>query len=215
MIEDCNRIQFEDLLVVNGEIKTTPITGKDYADVSNRIIAFRKLFPNGTITTEIVSMTTDDKGKGVCVIRATAMNEDGKILGTGHAYEKEGSSFINSTSYIENAETSAVGRALGMIGIGIDVSVASYEEVANAIKQQEDMQAKPKAKATKKAKEEVAPVPEDPEKAKKKEAYNELIAFCKENDLDLNKIVSDMGLTKDSTYEDFRTAKIYAGSFLI
>ena len=58
-------------------------------------------------------------------------------MGTGTAYEKENSSFINKTSYIENCETSAVGRALGMAGFGIDTSVASAEEVANAITQQD------------------------------------------------------------------------------
>ena len=51
--------------------------------------------------------------------------------------EKESTSYINKTSYIENCETSAVGRALGMAGFGIDTSVASYEEVSNAIAQQE------------------------------------------------------------------------------
>ena len=56
-----------------------------------------------------------------------------KLLGSGHAYEKEGSTFINRTSYIENCETSAVGRALGMCGFGIDTSIASSEEVQNAI----------------------------------------------------------------------------------
>ena len=59
------------------------------------------------------------------------------VLGTGTAYEKESSSYINKTSYIENCETSAVGRALGMAGFGIDTSVASFEEVSNAIAQQE------------------------------------------------------------------------------
>ena len=49
---------------------------------------------------------------------------------------KENSSFINKTSYIENCETSAVGRALGMAGIGIDTAVASAEEVQNAINNQ-------------------------------------------------------------------------------
>ena len=57
-------------------------------------------------------------------------------MSTGIAYEVEGSSFINKTSFIENCETSAIGRALGNLGIGIDTSVASYEEVANAVKQQ-------------------------------------------------------------------------------
>ena len=64
--------------------------------------------------------------------------DDGRkvLLAKGTAQEKENSSFINKTSFIENCETSAVGRALGMLGIGIDTSVASYEEVANAIENQ-------------------------------------------------------------------------------
>ena len=39
------------------------------------------------------------------------------------------SSNINKTSYVENCETSAVGRALAMLGIGIDTSIASANEV--------------------------------------------------------------------------------------
>ena len=61
---------------------------------------------------------------------------NGKIVATGHAQEKEGSTFINKTSYIENAETSAIGRALGLLGIGIDTSIASAEEVSTAIANQ-------------------------------------------------------------------------------
>ncbi len=59
-----------------------------------------------------------------------------RLLGTGTAYEKENSSFINKTSYIENCETSAVGRALGMAGFGIDTSIRSAEEMQNADLQQ-------------------------------------------------------------------------------
>ena len=132
-------MNYEELAQVNAEIKTTPIKGKNYAEVNQRILAFRKLFPNGAITTELVS-----NENGVCVFKATVCSEN-EILGTGYAYEKESSSFINKTSYIENCETSAVGRALGMVGIGVDTSVASYEEVANAIQQQETSQTiKPK-----------------------------------------------------------------------
>ena len=61
---------------------------------------------------------------------------NGNVLATGHASEKDGSSFINKTSALENAETSAVGRALGILGIGIDSSIASAEEVGNAVKNQ-------------------------------------------------------------------------------
>ena len=123
---------FEELQKANEQIVTTDVKGKEYAEVNQRIKAFRMLYPNGAIIPEIESL--DD---GVCVMKATVLDDNGKILGVGHAYEKEGSSFINKTSYIENCETSAVGRALGMCGIGINTSVASYEEVANAIEQQE------------------------------------------------------------------------------
>ena len=81
----------------------------------------------GFIITTLVS-----NENGVAIFRAEVGDETGRVLGTGTAYEKEGSSFINSTSYIENCETSAVGRALGMAGFGIDTSVASAEEVQNA-----------------------------------------------------------------------------------
>ena len=62
--------------------------------------------------------------------------KDEKPSATGIAYERESTSFINKTSYIENCETSCVGRALGMLGIGIDTSIASAEEVENALENQ-------------------------------------------------------------------------------
>lgn len=123
---------FDELMKANDLIKTMDIKGKQYAEVNQRIKVFRMLFPNGAIETEILSLDN-----GVCVMKATVRDEQGQVLGTGTAYENEGSSFINKTSYIENCETSAVGRALGMVGIGIDTSVASYEEVSNAILQQD------------------------------------------------------------------------------
>ena len=121
---------------VNKEIQTTEIKGNQYAAVSERIKAFRKLYPEGFISTDLIS-----NENGVCIIKATVGYKDelGErfVLGTGMAYEKEGSSFINKTSYIENCETSAVGRALGMCGLGIDADVASYDEVATATVNQE------------------------------------------------------------------------------
>ena len=115
---------------VTPKLKTVNIKGKEYVEVNQRIKAFREMYPNGSIMTDIVS-----NQDGICVIKAVIV-VDNQIVATGHAYEKEGSTFINKTSYIENCETSAIGRALGCFGIGIDTSVASVEEVANAIKQQ-------------------------------------------------------------------------------
>ena len=123
-------INYLDLAIANEQIKTTDIKGKDYAEVNQRIKAFRMVYPNGTIKTEMLS-----NENGVCIFKATIWN-DNKLLATGTAYEKENSTFINKTSYIENCETSAIGRALGIAGFGIDVSVASAEEVQNAINNQ-------------------------------------------------------------------------------
>lgn len=133
-------ITFEDIKKANDTIATTDIKGKDYAEVNQRIKAFRMVYPEGTINTEIISLEN-----GVCTMKATAMNE-GKILGTGFAQEKEGSTFINKTSYIENCETSAVGRALGMCGFGIDTSVCSAEELQNALNNQDKPETKNKPK---------------------------------------------------------------------
>ena len=128
-------VTYEDIKKANEEIRTTDIKGKDYADVNQRIKAFRKVYPTGFIKTSMVS-----NENGICVFKAQCgfySDEDiMHLLGEGTAYEKENSSFINKTSYIENCETSAVGRALGMAGFGIDTSVASAEEVQNAINNQ-------------------------------------------------------------------------------
>lgn len=125
-------LEYKRLLEINKNLNTTNIKGKEYAEVNQRILGFRKLFENGSIETEIVNIEN-----GVVIIKAIVKDNEGKIIATGTAYEKEGSTFINKTSYIENCETSAVGRALGMLGIGADTSIASAEEVQNAMIQQE------------------------------------------------------------------------------
>ena len=132
-MEENKKITFEDIKKANEEIGTTNIKGKEYAEVNQRIKAFRMVYPTGMIRTEMVS-----NENGVCIFRAYVYDEENKLLSTGTAYEKENSTFINKTSYIENCETSALGRALGIAGFGIDTSVASAEEVQNAINNQSD-----------------------------------------------------------------------------
>ena len=127
-------MEYKKLEEINKQLKTTDIKGKGYVEVNERIKAFWQLCPEGRIDTYLVS---DENG--ICVIKALIYENknDENPRATGMAYEKEGSTFINKTSYIENCETSAVGRALGNAGIGIDTAVASAEEVQNAIMQQE------------------------------------------------------------------------------
>ena len=129
---------YEDLKKANENLKTIEFKGKGYAQVNERVKAFRMICPSGTISTEIV-----DLSDGVVTMKATVLEEDGTVLATGYAQEKESSSYINKTSFIENCETSAVGRALGFAGIGIDGSMASADELANALNNQAKETAKP------------------------------------------------------------------------
>lgn len=137
---------YEEIKKANEKLSTMAVQGKDYVMVNERIKAFRMLFPEGFILTELVS-----NNDGVCIMRAKAgyyANGSMVILGTGTAYEKEASTYINKTSYIENCETSAVGRALGMLALGIDTSVASAEEVQNAVNNQKPEKDEPKRAGT-------------------------------------------------------------------
>lgn len=131
-------MKYTDLEKVNKDIKTLNIKGKEYADVASRIDAFRKIYPDGFIITEMTHM--DDTGMVIFTAKVGFYREDGsmQILATGTSYERANSSQINRTSFIENAETSAVGRAIGMVGIGLGASIASANEVQNAIFQQEN-----------------------------------------------------------------------------
>jgi hypothetical protein len=121
-------------------MKKIQIKGKDYIEVNERIKEFHKKYPDGSITTDLIEMTDRFITKTTVIPDATIPER--KF--TGIAYEKEDSTFINKTSALENCETSSVGRALGMLGIGIDTSIASYDEVANAVEQQKTPDAPPK-----------------------------------------------------------------------
>ena len=122
---------YEEIRKANETLKSIDVKGKNYVEVNQRIKGFRMLYPEGSIQTEILS-----NENGVVLMKASIIDDKGVLLGTGHAFEKESSSYINKTSYIENCETSAVGRALAMCGIGIDTSIRSAEEVENAINNQ-------------------------------------------------------------------------------
>ena len=121
-------------------LKTVNIKGKQYVEVNERLIYFRKKYPNFSLTSHVLEKTD----KSIC-IQARIENDKGVTIATGIAEEEKGSTFINKTSYVENCETSAWGRALANFGIGLESSVASAEEVGNAIANQQ----KPKPTTTK------------------------------------------------------------------
>ena len=118
----------------NYKFKTTNIRGKQYVEVNERIKFFRQeeQYKNWGLHTEFPMLTSDE-----CLCRATITDRDGSVVAVGHAHEVKTARNINKTSYVENCETSAVGRALAMLGIGIDASIASANEVSDAIAQQD------------------------------------------------------------------------------
>src|SRR3990167_9120689 len=107
------------------------IHGKEYQTVAYRVGKFREAHGlDLSLTTELVS-----RDEEVVVMKATIANGEGRVLATGHSEEYRKSSQINKTSASENAETSAIGRALAALGLG-GTEFASADEVANAIHQQ-------------------------------------------------------------------------------
>lgn len=129
-------MNYIDLIEANSLIQKIDFKGKKYGEVSERIKAFRYVYPHGTIETELLS-NDGKEGERTVIFKAKVYNQEGYLIGTGHAQEKEGDSYINKTSYIENCETSAVGRALSMAGFCIGTTIMSYEEISNADLQQE------------------------------------------------------------------------------
>lgn len=103
------------------------IRGKEYQTVALRVHNFRTEYKDHQLITEIIHRDAD------CVVMlATIFGPDGKILATGHAEEYRKTSEINRTSALENAETSAIGRALACFGLG-GTEFASADEVARAV----------------------------------------------------------------------------------
>jgi hypothetical protein len=132
------------------KFKTTNIKGKQYVEVNQRLLYFRNesKYDGWSITTDFLALDSES-----CVAQCTISDNEGRVIAQGTAQEDKSSSYINKTSYIENCETSAVGRALAMLGIGIETSIASSNEVSMAIAKQEGMTTKKAApkKAEKKS----------------------------------------------------------------
>lgn len=99
---------------------------KDYVDVAERIRAFYERYPDGSIQTEMVRLEGD-----MVVFKATVYRdrEDAHPT-TGWAYEREGVGYVNKTSFIENCETSAIGRALANLNFPTTRSAARQDTPA-------------------------------------------------------------------------------------
>lgn len=100
----------------------------DYVPVSERLEHFYKDYPSGRVLTSIVE---HDAEHGFVLIRAEIyrQHDDAMPAATGHAFENRSEGYVNKTSYIENCETSATGRALALLGYEIKRGIASREEM--------------------------------------------------------------------------------------
>lgn len=110
--------------------KAIDIKGKKYVQVSDRILYFNETYPNGSIETKLVSAP----GADMVIVKAKVTPDLEKPIRyfTGYSQAVWGDGVVNKTAALENCETSAVGRALGMMGIGVLESVASADEVYKA-----------------------------------------------------------------------------------
>jgi len=108
------------------------IHGKQYQTVAYRVGKFREKYESWSIQTEMVL----DDGNRV-VMKASIADMNGMVAATGFAEEVRGSSNINTTSALENCETSSIGRALASFGLA-GTEFASADEVANAVSQQNE-----------------------------------------------------------------------------
>lgn len=128
-----NKVSYEQIKKANEEIETIKLGAKGYAQVNERIKAFRKVYPSGSILTNI-----DEIREDYVRIKTVVQDEDGAIIASGYASERltgnDKKDYINISSMIENCETSSVGRALGFAGFGVDTSIASAEDMEKAQK---------------------------------------------------------------------------------
>tara|TARA_R100000278_G_scaffold121307_1_gene104923 strand:- start:81 stop:554 length:474 start_codon:yes stop_codon:yes gene_type:complete len=132
-------------------MKTINIKGKDYITVNERLKHFRldKNYSSWRINEELIDINEKEG-----IFKVTIFDNDGNPIVSAHAQEYRDSSYINKTSFLENGFTSALGRALGYLGIGIDTAISSADEVKNAVNNQKpfltDQQLKSTLKGTKK-----------------------------------------------------------------
>lgn len=113
-------------------MKAIDIKGKEYVTVNERLKEFRNTHKDYSLVTEII-----DKGPDFCLMKASVIDDKGTIRATGFAREVVAKSPINKYAFVENCETSAIGRALGNFGIGIDEAICSADELIIKLSQEQ------------------------------------------------------------------------------
>jgi hypothetical protein len=114
-------------------MKTINIKGKEYVTVNERLKEFRNNFKDYALVTEIIELGAD-----FATVKASIYDDKGVLRATGFAREVVAKSPINKYAFLENCETSAIGRALGNFGIGIDEDVCTADELIQKLSHEDD-----------------------------------------------------------------------------
>jgi hypothetical protein len=110
--------------------KAIKVQGKDYILVKDRVLAFNELYPDGAIHTVLLSDPKDTQVVIKAIVTPDIKTPERTFI--GHSQAVVGQGVVNKTAALENAETSAVGRALAFMGIGVIESIASADEMIKA-----------------------------------------------------------------------------------
>lgn len=191
-------------------MQTMTIKGKEYVTVNERLKAFRENFKDYSLTTEIIELTPE-----YCTLKAIITDNKGIVRATGLAQEQRNNamSLVNKTSYVENCETSAWGRALGNFGIGIDSEICTADEILMALNAQQasakqektpvdafrNTASSTKSAATKAGKYELSDA-DIVEKAKKSTYNDEQLALSTQGAIDFFSTLKTQLLADDKSY---------------
>ena len=182
------------------KLETINIKGKKYATVSTRVKHLRKDYKDLKMDVNIVATDNDHQGVWIkASIYEKGAKKDDIPIAAGIAYEQKSASGVNSTNWTENCDTSAVGRALANLGIGIEDAYASANEMELALE---------KEKQNKEAKSKPDAVNKNTTTAKDREVYEDTVrtSGTELEDGGEQKVVMEVGepeelLTKDAPQE--------------
>ena len=104
---------------------------QDYETVESRLEKWWKDYPNGRVSTKL-EQTTDTRY--IVSAELFKTQEDWRPCATGLASESIADRGVNSTSALENCETSAIGRALANCGYAAKGKRASREEMNKVVR---------------------------------------------------------------------------------
>lgn len=101
------------------ELPMLNLRGKDYLEVKYRLVWFREEKPDYSIETVLVEVKEDS-----CLAKATIKDASGRILAMAHKFEDR----KGFADFIEKSETSAIGRALALLGYGTQFCADELDE---------------------------------------------------------------------------------------